>query len=652
MDRISEFAADFLINAAWQIAIITLVAWVCSRLLQRVAARYRYALWVASLLLCLTLPVWGLLNFIGEAPRRIAEQRIDVVPTPENLIPPTNSSPVPGVADAVQESNPTLGQIIQKRRQPVVTAPILPLLLAVCYALFILYRSCTLWRSWRRTKKFRQSVYERELPARLNAIATQCRNALCRRSVSLVYSAEAMTPVTVGAHNPLIILPESFYAEELPDATLISVLGHEIAHVARRDYALNIVYEFLRIPISFHPLANFIKQQIDRTRELACDEMVTERLVEPKAYAHALVRVADTLVSPIERAFTLGMFDADILEERIMKLTQNRRQFGTRAARLLTLMTFTLLCLSCLAISTFSFELRADRGLARVEVKRADAVEALDEVADGVSPQAPVEQAVQEGGQSIAASQRIEGGQTPDSDNAQERAREACEAGRKRAIEAIPMLISMLGDDRLIQPLKCWMGGQQRWSPALQTFKQPSPGEEAAIALASMGEIAFVTLSNALNDANPSVRRNAAWAIGELTGGITLNRASAVPRLISLLKDTDDWVRMAAARALGELRDERAVESLIDALSDGGWKVRELVAWSLGEMKEERAVQALCKMLLEDTQSEVRETAAWALGEIRSPQAVTSLNQALSDAETRVRDKAKRALSEIEDSDE
>ena len=64
------------------------------------------------------------------------------------------------------------------------------------------------------------------------------------------------------------------------------------------------------------------------------------------------------------------------------------------------------------------------------------------------------------------------------------------------------------------------------------------------------------------------------------------------------------------------------------------WKVRELGAWALGEMKEERAVQALCRMLLEDAQAEAREMAAWALGEIRSSQAVTFLNQALNDPET------------------
>ena len=44
MERISELIAGFLLNAAWQIAVIALVAWVCSRFLQNAAPRYRHAL--------------------------------------------------------------------------------------------------------------------------------------------------------------------------------------------------------------------------------------------------------------------------------------------------------------------------------------------------------------------------------------------------------------------------------------------------------------------------------------------------------------------------------------------------------------------------------------------------------------------------------
>jgi len=183
------------------------------------------------------------------------------------------------------------------------------------------------------------------------------------------------------------------------------------------------------------------------------------------------------------------------------------------------------------------------------------------------------------------------------------------------------------------------------------TFKQPSPGEDAAIALASMGKPAFEPLTNELANANTSVRRNAAWAIGELTNMSTEKRAGAVPQLISLLNDSDEWVRMAAARALGELRDERAGEALIATLSDSQWRVRELAAWALSEMKEERAVKALCNALLTDSQAEVRRTVAEALGEIRSREAISSLKQALNDPEPRVRAKAGWAISEIEDVD-
>ena len=138
---------------------------------------------------------------------------------------------------------------------------------------------------------------------------------------------------------------------------------------------------------------------------------------------------------------------------------------------------------------------------------------------------------------------------------------------------------------------------------------------------------------NQLGSSNATVRRNAAWAIGELTGMFPGQRANAVPQLISLLRDSDEWVRMAAARALGELRDERALDQLVGTLSDDNWRVRQLVVWALAEMKDARAVTALCSVLLADTRVEVRRGAAEALGEIASPEALPSLKQALNDAE-------------------
>jgi HEAT repeat protein/beta-lactamase regulating signal transducer with metallopeptidase domain len=636
----SELVAGFLLNATWQIAAIALFAWMCSRFLRSAAARYRHSLWVASLVLSLALPLWSLLDLTNERPHSITEQRAGAVAAQgiSNATPNSTSSPEMAPAE---DGSVSLGKLLQKRRQPVITALSLSLILAICYALFLLYRLGALWLSWRQTQSLRRSVYKREIPVRMSAVAARCRDALGLRDVTLVCSAKVAAPVTIGALDPLIILPEMFYTT-LSEETLVSVLGHEMAHIARHDYALNLLYECLCLPISFHPLARLIKRQIDRTRELACDDLVTERLLEPKAYARALLRVAGSLVAPSDQAFTLGIFDADILEERIMKLTQKTRRPAKRACRLLALTALSLLCLSSLTISIFSFDLRIEEG-------RGVSIAAVNDVTGALNYEASHQAATTLKNQSAARPQSNISPQESGSNGAQSRAQEACEALKRRSPEAIPTLVSMLGDDRPTQLLRCWEGS--RWSPALDTFKQASPGEQAAIALASLGTPAVEPLTNALDDANPSVRRNAAWAIGELTNMRGDERVNAVPPLISLLNDGDEWVRMAAVRALGEIRDERAVEKLIAALSDDGWKVRELAAWALGEMKEERAVQPLGKLLLEDARAEVRETAAWALGEISDPRALPFLKQALNDTEKRVQEKVRWALSEIEDSD-
>jgi HEAT repeat protein len=206
-----------------------------------------------------------------------------------------------------------------------------------------------------------------------------------------------------------------------------------------------------------------------------------------------------------------------------------------------------------------------------------------------------------------------------------ERALAACALGRLGAVEAIPALINLLGDDTPIRSIKCWDSGD--WSPARHTFKQASPGELAAIALASLSQSAVEPLIAALDNGNPSVRRNAAWAIGEVRGGLGTNRTAAVEPLIATLSDEDSWVRVAAAFSLGEMRPSQATESLVAALGDAEWSVRGMAAWALGEMKARAAVESLTTLSLHDENERVRRKAAWALGEIGESPAQASTDQ-------------------------
>jgi HEAT repeat protein len=166
-----------------------------------------------------------------------------------------------------------------------------------------------------------------------------------------------------------------------------------------------------------------------------------------------------------------------------------------------------------------------------------------------------------------------------------------------------------------------------------------------------MGRPAFAPLVDQLDNPSSTTRRNSAWAIGELTNMVPGERVSATTGLVALLNDANAWVRMAAARALGELRDRRATERLMAMLLDADWRARQMAAWALSELKDDQAVAALGSVLLSDARSEVRKGAAEALGEIKSAEALPFLRQAVNDPEPAVSAKAHWAIAEIEDTD-
>ncbi len=186
-------------------------------------------------------------------------------------------------------------------------------------------------------------------------------------------------------------------------------------------------------------------------------------------------------------------------------------------------------------------------------------------------------------------------------------------------------------DETVLTPL-------ERYLKALQDDSEEV--RAAAIeALRGMGEPAIDALIGALRDKSYVVRIAAAEALGDMGG------TRAVEPLAGVLGDTDQDVRIAAAAALGRLRDRRAVRPLRDLCSDPYVGVRHAAADALAAIGEE-ALDALLAALA-DPATIVRVAAARALGIMKDPRAVPPLIDCLNDPGQEVRWSAAQALGDI-----
>jgi TonB family protein len=177
------------------------------------------------------------------------------------------------------------------------------------------------------------------------AIAEEIRNRMgIRRNLRLFQSEQAaMMPVTWGALRPTILLPAS--ATKWPMDRKRSVVSHEIAHIARKDWLFQMLAELMRAVYWFHPFAWVAAGRLRRESECACDDAVLNFGVDASGYANALLDLARTLENPQRNwSAALAIARPTNLERRFKAMLNpsvNRRNLSQSAK---TLLMFAALC--------------------------------------------------------------------------------------------------------------------------------------------------------------------------------------------------------------------------------------------------------------------------------------------------------------------
>ena len=107
------------------------------------------------------------------------------------------------------------------------------------------------------------------------------------RAVCIVQSAAVEVPTVMGWLKPVILFPASALAGLSP-AHLEAVLAHELAHVRRHDYLVNLLQTIVETLLFYHPAVWWVSRQIRIERENCCDDLAVKLCGDRVLYAQAL----------------------------------------------------------------------------------------------------------------------------------------------------------------------------------------------------------------------------------------------------------------------------------------------------------------------------------------------------------------------------
>ena len=333
-----ESAAIFLIACSVKATFLLGAAWLIARATRRGSAAFRHTVWAVAILGTLALPLLALLmptwhsTVLGNA---VAVWGVGHAAVAEGS---AGSAPAT-VVDAIL-TGPATGR----------WAEIFLMAWGVGVCIFAARFGAGLV-GLRRIAAHSLPLNERDWERIAKEIL---RGVGIKREVRLLQSAqETAMPVTWGALRPVILVPAS--AANWPEARKRSALSHELAHIARMDWLLQVFAEIVRAVYWFHPLAWMAAGRLHRESECACDDSVLNSGIDAAHYAKDLLELARTLENRSRGwSAALAIARPTNLERRFSAMLNpliDRRKLSRRTRTLASLITlFVLLPLAAVRL--------------------------------------------------------------------------------------------------------------------------------------------------------------------------------------------------------------------------------------------------------------------------------------------------------------
>lgn len=283
-EPIAQTLGATLMHSIWQLALASVILLFALMLIPSHRSKLRYNLAFGTLILMVALPIGTWIY-----------QSQQIVPNHPTLISVTVNSPETFAHAATRPSLPeeagsfldSVSGFFQANGQ------LLALLWLMGAMVFGLRTAGGFWylrklrRNWSEPSNMERQAMLHSLAARMKV----------KRRVSLLESSKVSTPIVIGTLQPAILLPAGMM-HGLSTQELEYMLAHELAHILRRDFLMNVFQTLAEILLFFHPAVWVVSRIVREERENCVDEMVVNAFGNKKEYATALLNLESLRSTP------------------------------------------------------------------------------------------------------------------------------------------------------------------------------------------------------------------------------------------------------------------------------------------------------------------------------------------------------------------
>ena len=285
-----------LLQFVWQGALIGALAAVALAALRRSAPDVRYVVATIALSLMLTVPVvsaWQ--TFTASLGPTGAAAHVEstvsrTVPAPR--VPPTGRQAGRNLAVAAMADDVAVTRSVALQSRTA-AAPDgrrfdwLARWLLIGWTVGVLALTLRLLSGWLWVQRLRTHGTTEARTMLRDATVRLARRLHISRTVRLMESALVEVPTVIGWMRPVILLPAGALSGLTP-MQIEALLAHELAHIRRHDYLVNLLQTLVETLLFYHPAVWWVSRQIRIERENCCDDLAVNLCGDPVAYARAL----------------------------------------------------------------------------------------------------------------------------------------------------------------------------------------------------------------------------------------------------------------------------------------------------------------------------------------------------------------------------